>query len=436
MSTRALLSVLLYLLTAALLCLSAPRLVAAAPADDALYSRFSELVLSEFAAKGWNCAPASVSTMFAFLADWEGAERAYHEPPTGGASPAVMDFTPILSWEPDFRDDPRYWQLRLACGLDEVHSDNPDGPYHSDFLDRMLAGCADEASWERLPYWGILSSNEELGFRLLDQVGGSYKDNSYWHFQKSLILIDYGEPEAALQQLRAGNSLAPGHRPQPFPYSVLFEPVPDTQNEDDLLVRGVIAAMAMDNIPNYIRMKEEFKNVALMLALGGNPALADELILATRQMGLQDQNSLLDQNAAAVCLSLLPKYAADELLPAPQAQDPVLLELVGFSARFSSALGGGGLGDPVSTAFTGPGTVDTPFRRSFQAASSEIEVGSEVPHARIQKLATIERQDWLNFYWTNLSEQERVRQLRSLFAALPAPPFARLFSQARQEQAP
>lgn len=434
MSTRAVAFVLLALFATSLLSWFAPGRAHAAPPEDALYARFSELVLSEFAAKGFNCAPASVSTMFGFLADWEGAERAYLEPPTGGASPAVMDFSPILGWEADFKDDPRYWQLRLACGLDEVHSDNPDGPYHSAFLDRMLAGCADEASWERLPFWGILSSDEELGFRLLDQVGVSYKGNNYWHFQKSLILIDYGEPEAALQQLRAGNSLAPGHRPQPFPYSVLFDATPDTSDQNDLLVRGVIAALAMDNSPNYIRMKEEFKNVALMLALGGNPALADELILAASQMGQQGQNSILDQNAAAVCLSLLPKYAAEELLPEPQAQDPVLVELAGFSAKFSSAVGGGGIGDPVSTAFTGAGTLDTPFRRSFQAASAEIEKGAEVPHARVSKLAAFERQDWLNFYWNQQDELQRAAQLRPLFADLPDPPFARLFAEARHER--
>ncbi len=430
MSIRTAFAALLSLLATSLLTFSAAEPARAAPEEDKLYARFSELVLSEFAAKGFNCAPASVSTMFGSIADWQTTENPLVRLLVADARPREMDFTPVLSWEPEFRDDPRYWQLRLACGLDEVHSDNPEGPYHSDFLDRMLAGCADEGSWERLPLREMVRYDEEQGNRLLSEAVTRYGDNCFWQYQLAFNYLEYGEVDHAWSALKAGNALPLGHVPQAYPYSTLFDPAYAPHSDDEVLVRGVIATMSYDNYLNYIRIKENFKIGQLYLAMGFDPAFADDLQICGARLGQLDNLVLLDQSASAALCSMMPNYAARELLPAPLDADPVLLELGGSFKRLTGEFGPGDNLGQFGTAFDGPGTADTPFREAYYRAAPDIQLNGIGGRSFDVELPPLGRQDWINFAASFDAEQQQVQAQRQLFAALPAPPFARLFAEA------
>jgi hypothetical protein len=408
---------------------------------DALYDRYARLVLSQMAAAQWNAGPPSYLTDTSFMGNMQWAKA----PGGGTQQPKQLDGAEILKWEGDYQDDPRYWELRLLVvnaeqALDFGQSPGSDARAQRrraelDKLDALCtAGKGDEGAYDLLFTQAAQRMDqtkdtlEEVQLAVCERAIKQFPDNGYWYFMQGRLLIELGEPQRALAALKHGNSAPRQAWPQAFPCSTLFDPrYAKSKSERNRIVRGALYTVLADNIPNYIRLKETYKNATLMLALGGDPALGDELLKMAGHVGRMQQQPFNAQRVMAVLTSVIARYVSEELLSETAASDPALLKLKTCDEDFNQLPGQPGNIWPPAGA---PGKLArTPYQQAVAQATAQWKAnGAGLNDLRFQNLPALTKDDWLRFAEDFEDDQQRQARNASFFAAHDNPPLARLFA--------
>lgn len=283
------------------------------PTGDALYDRFARLTLKLLTQCDYHAA----------VPDEYRGEVYYN---AQYATPLVtLDYSEIEAWEPEFGGDPRYWQLRVVCGVDDVigpvQQDKHD--LHSHLRASIERGIADPASFTLLPWRIILDEDEALALRFYTQAVTADNDNAYWHYRQAAELMNLGETDAAWQAVQRGNAAAHNRMVYPFPISTLHDPRYDSAAADNEVVRGIVFQLECQRIENFIRWKEEYKNANCCLALGYPLEFGDAWMTMARRFGQAEGASVWYPYVGAVlagtvsgyvtqeCIDVGPKYQAE-----------------------------------------------------------------------------------------------------------------------------
>jgi hypothetical protein len=403
------------------------------PTGDALYDAYARFLLHQMAAASWNATPPGVLE-FDYMMSWQQAsvpvwlDDLIHIPPVT-AEPRRLKCEEVLGWKEQFGTDPRYWQLRVALELDkpydlELEEAAPIVP--GKLVLDCRAGQGDEGSFASLPLDRIYSNDEDLALELTDKAIEQFGDNSYWHYKKGFAEMGLGEADDALREFELGNAAPRNVWPQPFPISTLYDHrYAKSQVLGNRVIRGVIAQQDEANLPNYIKVKERYKEACIMLAMGYDPRLGDEMIKAAGRMGQMQRIPPPSQAVAAVMARVLAGYVKDDLLSEPYASDKQLKELADFGTQIRNGMTALGITSLRQAKYK------TPFIKVMYHLQGSSSQPNSVPFSSSQSqtgLPALQREDWLNFEYIWRLDQVELRKNAGLFDALQNPPLARIFA--------
>ncbi|MCC7479569.1 hypothetical protein IT575_14095 [bacterium] len=424
------------------------------PTGDELYDRFALHVLRQFKTRGYNCSISGDEKGLLSNPGWDEnsldllISRFASNHQVRQNAPQKMDFGALETWKDDFDKDPRYWQLRVACGLDKAYQAPPEGHLPGaeydpgPYVKRLQQGVFDRGSCSVLPFTTLYMEDDGLCLELYERAAALDADNSYWHFRLALLYQALGEDVLALKELKSCNSAPKNTWVWEYPYSTLFEARYQRSTAlGNRLVRGLIAGELINfgggTSINYIRIKEAYKEAQAMLALGGDPAYADELIKAAGRMGQMRANMPIGVIVASVCAKLPSEFFRTELLSGPAAKDPALLELRDFGGevrKWSRGAPGllsakGSRVTPFAKAYTlliFPGSRTQTSSTTVPSGGKTLSSGGASTNASKQTLPPLQIQDWLNFDLQMLSAIEHQQQAADLFVVTQNPPLARI----------
>ena len=261
-------------------------------------------------------------------------------------NPATLPDELLAEWEPDFGNDPRYWQLRYFCA--RFRHDTTIGD-HYDWEDMATRdtdlraalghletarerGVADAETLLLLYInarysWGDRVA-EELGFpesefecnheqvvafnaeyetritALLDEAVHLGFDECWPYWERGLLRLSWGEEAAAKQDLYTGNSEL-NVLPVSFPVStVVRRHARYCEHGNDTLNGAILdAGLGADylGLSQILRLKEAAKEQEVRLALGGAEELTDALHHTFCTMAVSGRTTGMHQQALAVC---------------------------------------------------------------------------------------------------------------------------------------
>ena len=214
--------------------------------------------------------------------------------------PPAVDLTELLSWESEFGDDPRYWQLRYRCtadipgeivneyeaaGLDprlyylevareEGHADAATlwvlwGAYRELWIEEYLEGNTDEElkPWELEVHEQELVLMERHGAELtalLDEMVSASPELSWPYYRRARHHYIMGNHAAALADLRRGNTAPDNEMPDVFPLSVVRRAIHHNQPLGNETLNGGLLELGMiDQLPNFQAWKQVVREIAV-----------------------------------------------------------------------------------------------------------------------------------------------------------------------------
>jgi hypothetical protein len=228
-----------------------------------------------------------------------------------------VDYSDLLDLEHRYADDPRYWQLLFQIGDTEgflignsVYATHPlitrDGYY-----DKLVKGQYNTASFCLVPWNSPRVEDEALFAEMADSAIDSDPDNAFFYYCKADYVQQLGELEEALQLTRQGNSASENYRPLPFIRQELQEYGATFSSRESKEAAVILNSIAL---PNYIKIKERYKELCVGLALGLPLETADEYIARARRMGQAQNVSLTEQYVAAVLAYVLLDYVSTDCI--------------------------------------------------------------------------------------------------------------------------
>jgi hypothetical protein len=213
--------------------------------------------------------------------------------------------------EPQFGDDPRYWQLRWWNARLRADGIGPAGTVlePADWLRRGVERGARDAAGD----WLLLQAERanrrrEIGAQLEALAGATprerasayerqhaaeldaltelverYPELSWFYYERAHLRMEWGDFEGGVEDLAAGNAAPLNAQPQPFPWSAVQarlaqqqEPAAAMDLEGEYLDMGapvdglIVSAARTLPEPNYIYIKEHAKELQARLALGAD----------------------------------------------------------------------------------------------------------------------------------------------------------------------
>jgi hypothetical protein len=255
---------------------------------------------------------------------------------------------------------------------------------------------------------------EDAELKIFAQAIAQYGDNSYWHYMQARVQLDLGEPDDAWKELKAGNEAPRNVWPQPFPYNTLFaQRYLKSNSEANRIVRGVIYTQFASDLPNFIKMKESYKEVCAMLALGYPADFGDDMLRFSGRMAEMEQIGVVHQNVAAVLASLLAEYAGKELLPSAQGKDGTLQKIIGlketYLKRGKIAPNFPPWGRRVGSRAT------TPFQDALQRNDAAYTKADKDRVFTYKDMPALQKADWLIFAQDLADENKRMQRDAPLF---------------------
>jgi len=227
---------------------------------------------------------------------------------SGSANAADVPEDVLATWEADFGNDPRYWELRYFCASGIGRPTTAGGASAEDsltahkrrvdfLLDAQRRGVASCNTMlllyrevrgehnEQLDMAGIPSDaepqqqvdalalmrrfeDEEVAF--LNDVIERWPDYAWAYYDRAMYWFELGEEQRGLSDLAAGN-VAPNLRlPQPWPYQYVVDGIHKGAIPGSIPVSGAICeAQSALASPNYIMMKEHLKEAFVACNLDG-----------------------------------------------------------------------------------------------------------------------------------------------------------------------
>ena len=260
------------------------------PTGNELYDRFAELVANEFAKRDH---PGFYGRILSYL------RINFHR---------SMDpnLTPIKGWESRYANDPQYWQLRWFCQVD-------DEPYEI-LVDSIRRGIYDEGSFyliaTKYDQEGVCTDEERLEF--LDLAIAENPDNTFYYYYKAFWNISLGEIDTAMEALEQGNTAPDCYIPRPMPMNVIEEQQAILTSRNDQIVAGWIVVEYP--LPNYIFIKDVYKDAVLCAYLGYTVKLLDDLTEAAVRMIDAPNATYLDRFVDIVLYRVVVNDVANEYI--------------------------------------------------------------------------------------------------------------------------
>jgi hypothetical protein len=216
---------------------SLDQLLAFTPTGDALWDKYASALLDGM--KQQPLAPTS---------------------PAGGWRAPVVPDSVLAQWEPQFGNDPRYWQLRyferrragmprpggasIGMGQQELQRAlSPPGGIPTGALEEGdQRGISDAASlW--CEYLALGASDSTRRSALLDRLVQQMPEESFSWYLRGLAECRAGAWSAGLADLKAGNAAPHNRVPYPFPLSFVI----DRLHRGEPLGSEVAAGMVVQN---------------------------------------------------------------------------------------------------------------------------------------------------------------------------------------------
>jgi hypothetical protein len=252
----------LAVLAAVALLLVMPHLRGQRHFDDPLFERYHHLVASQRA-----CVDRGLII--------ERLARMLHLNPPGGLA-AELNVEAIRDWEPEYRDEPKYWELRastLGC--------------EPEVIEAFRRGVFGEGLLEAASTWEVFDADQTLARNLCDKAIAAAPDNSYWCYRKSDLLFTQGDKQGALALVKQGNAAPRNEHPRPFPLSYVLADHTWVKSSTDKLVAGFSLSgtwvIAFKSHEHYIA-----KDVRKMMSKGCDPAIGDDYFIRATRRGQMD----------------------------------------------------------------------------------------------------------------------------------------------------
>jgi len=243
-----------------------------------------------------------------------------------------VDYSDLLKLEQKYADDPRYWQLlRQITDTDGFLLGNSIYPSTDPLITRdnyyrkLAEGKCNTASFYLVPWKSVRVEDEGLFAELVDSAISLDPDNAFYYFSKADYVQQFGELEEAIRLTHLGNSASLNYLPLPFIQQELLEFGDSFSSKESKEAAVILNSIAL---PNYIKIKESYKECCVGIALGLPLETADEYIVRARRMGQAQNVRLVEQNVAAVLAELLLDYISAECIELDSGQQRELDTIV------------------------------------------------------------------------------------------------------------
>lgn len=159
--------------------------------------------------------------------------------------PAALPDAQLAKWEPQFGNDPRYWELRYFCAsareapaiaangfgmIDEVESARA-------FLEEAISrGVARQSTLAPL----LRSKEGDAQLEWMVRVAAAAPDNAYGHYRLGEALFAGGDYPAARKALALGNGAPRNHVPHLFPLEMVWQNASAEQAAGSRFLSGAI----------------------------------------------------------------------------------------------------------------------------------------------------------------------------------------------------
>jgi len=300
------------------------------PTGDALFDRYAQAVISR---QGWR--------LFTCHSEQD-------------INPATLPDELLATWEPEFGDDPRYWQLRFFCARfrNNLHAQGikprdpwelstPDHPHPVKHLETARErGVADAETLLLLhiiatsTWYDEVADQHGAPERMLDEhfdlavaINADYEarllalldeaiavgpDECWPYWERAQLRLSWGEDEAALADLRAGNACSSNVIPVCFPISAVLRDHDRHAEHGNQVLNGAILELAFNadylGMQKILRWKSHAKGQIMRMSLGyGNAGLSDALHHTFCKMAVADGNHGMHQFGMAVYVWILAK---------------------------------------------------------------------------------------------------------------------------------
>jgi len=242
------------------------------PTGDELYDRYARTVIKR---EAW---------------------RLFH-----GVTPAALPDAILADWEPDFGNDPRYWQLRYWSKIHGGDSGSPNSQlatgvssrekaytYLEESRERGIADAttllliyqADRNRWqdelkatdEEDPanYLAAAAQIEADQLDALNELVEAAPDNAWSYYYRARYWFSIGEMDLAAADVIKGNAAAVCRQPKAFPAAFALDHLGDEQPPGNKYLAGALVHCDFsDPLPNWIKWKEHSKEFRVIAALSG-----------------------------------------------------------------------------------------------------------------------------------------------------------------------
>jgi hypothetical protein len=415
---------LVLLLTGLLIAMQVP-VLKYQPTGDELYDRFARLTLKELRRCNYNAAAPREDAKYT---EYMYRIKYVH-------LPAKLDYEKLRDWEADFKDDPRYWQLRVECGVDSVMGSLRKDDTH-DLNSKLRAsidrGIADPASYILLPWNVLLDEDEDAAFKYLDKAVAADAGNCYWNYRKAPIMMRYGETDAAWEAVKNGNAAPTNKMLYPFPICTLRDLEYRSDAPGNQAVAGVIYDMEVSDIENIIKRKESAKEACICMALGYPLTLGDDWLTMEKRFGQAEGTPSMYPVVGTALVFTLVKYVTEECIEVEaQYRNEVKAVLALYSDLNDRSTF---YGEVVKFAQT-PGVVTTPYSRAMDLVYAGVKAdsernfpvhGSEFGRTRpVINIPDRGPQDWLNLCILSRQSQTQAMLLARELDIIPDHAFTR-----------
>jgi len=254
----------------------------------------------------------------------------------------------IANWEDRFGGDPHFWQLRYWNALQHAKAeDGAAGDDPADFLrqgvengaadavTRMLLYAHDAAEfddyWERYVADELAQDGSEPAPEIeegvapyswyvaqmldrADQLVADCPQESWAWYTRAMLRFKYGEWDAGLEDLRAGNAAKYNRLPEAWPVSFVVERARNGDQCGSELVAGRVAASwILQQLPDFIGIKDHAVEQQLRLSVGAPVDEVDVWLHYTCRLGEMEGAEAVQWLVALVVRNLLIKYLLVEM---------------------------------------------------------------------------------------------------------------------------
>jgi hypothetical protein len=274
-------------------------------------------------------------------------DKGYEQP---GA--AIIPDTALAAWEPQFGQDPRYWELRYFCAnvfpgqplapgfskpVDLLRESQKRGIASSNTLLLLYNQLRQEDNAALDAYTGndgpaLMHEQEQRELELLNAAVAAGPDQAWTYYTRAQYWMELGSQDLVQQDLTAGNLAAQNVFPRPWPLPLLASAPGEKTPPGGAAVCGALWMAAISYpLPNYIRIKDHLREAFVCENLGGGGELEAWHQFACR-FGAAAPDILIQSLVGQVLDSMISSYAEESGFGGREIQADTLLRCRGAGA--------------------------------------------------------------------------------------------------------